>query len=116
MDFWKKKPDNWRYYDRLDKTPDLLEDDGECLANCTFVREETDKDTGKTKYIYEFETQNFKIKEGDTATELYGQTNYGAVGAIVEDEDDGNFVEIISNNKANLLKHLLSTQGFSTCR
>ena len=93
------KPDNWRYYDRLDKTPDLLEDDSECLANCTFVKEETNKETGKTKYIYEFETQNFKIKEGDTATELYEQTNYGSVGTILEDEDDGNFVEIISNNK-----------------
>ena len=95
----EKKPDNWRYYDRLDKTPLLLEDDGECLANCTFVKEVKDEVTDKTKYIYEFETQNFKIKEGDSASELFEEKNYGSVGVITEDEDDGNFVEIVSNNK-----------------
>ena len=93
------KPDNWKYYDRLNKTPDLLEDDAECLANCIFVKEVKDEETNKTIYIYEFETQNFKIKEGDSATELYEQLNYGKVGTITEDEDDGNFVEIISNKK-----------------
>ena len=95
----EKKPDNWRYYDRLDKTPLLLEDDGECLANCTFVKAVEDKETEKTKYIYEFETQNFKTKEGDAASELFEEKNYGSVGIITEDEDDGNTVEIISNNK-----------------
>ena len=95
----EKKPDNWRYYDRLDKTPLILEDDGECLANCTFVKVVEDKETEKTKYIYEFETQNFKTKEGDPAFELFEEKNYGSVGAIFEDEEDGNTVEIISNNK-----------------
>ena len=94
------KPDNWRYYDRLDKTPELLEDDSECLANCIFKEEIIDKETDQTKYIYQFETQNFKIKEGDSALELFEENNYGKVGEITEDEDDGNFVEIISNNKA----------------
>ena len=93
------KPDNWRYYDRLDKTPELLEDDSECLANCIFKEEIIDKETDKTKYIYQFETQNFKIKEGDYAQELFEENNYGKVGEIIEDEDDGNFVEIFSNNK-----------------
>ena len=93
------KPDNWRYYDRLDKTPELLEDDSECLANCIFKEEILDQEINKTKYIYEFETQNFKIKEGDAASELFEEINYGKVGKITEDEDEGNFVEVISNSK-----------------
>ena len=98
----EEKPNNWRYYYRLDKTHENLEDDADCLANCTFLRKEKDSVLNQTKFIYEFETQNFKTKEGDTATELFLEKNYGVVGKILEDEEEGNFVEIISNNEAVL--------------
>ena len=95
----EQKPDHWRYYDRLSKTPELLMDDNECLANCLYIKEVEDEETEKTKYIYKFDTQNFKTKEGDTATELFEQKNYGIVGKIIEEDDDSNYVEIISKNK-----------------
>ena len=98
----EEKPNNWRYYDRLDKTHENLEDDADCLANCTFLRKEMDSATNQTKFIYEFETQNFKIKEGDTATELFLEKIYGVVGKISEDDEEGNFVEIVSKNEAVL--------------
>ena len=54
------KPDSWAYYGRLEKTHEELLDDAECLANCNFVKKTEDKKTGEIKYIYNFETQNYK--------------------------------------------------------
>jgi hypothetical protein len=90
------KPDAWAYYDRLEKTHEELLDDAECLANCNFVKKTEDKNTGEIKYIYNFETQNYKVKEGSYASEIFLSKNFGKIGKITENDDDDNLVEIIS--------------------
>jgi len=90
------KPDAWAYYDRLEKTHEELLDDAECLANCNFVKKTEDKKTGEIKYIYNFETQNYKLKEESYASEIFQKKNFGKIGKIIENDDDDNLVEIIS--------------------
>ena len=90
------KPDSWAYYGRLEKTHEELLDDAECLANCNFVKKTEDKKTGEIKYIYNFETQNYKVKEGSYASEIFLSKNFGKIGKITENDDDDNLIEIIS--------------------
>jgi len=97
----ERKPDNWAYYDRKKKTSEELEDDPECIGNCELVEEiiSTDslKDESnylKRKFKYKFNTQNFKIKEGDPALDIFTNSNFGKIEKITEIDDDENYLEI----------------------
>ncbi len=92
------KPDAWAYYSRLEKTHEELLDDAECLANCNLVEKTEDKKTGQIKYIYKFETQNYKIKEGNYASEVFLSKNFGKIEKIIENDDDDNLIEIVSKS------------------
>ena len=104
----EKKPENWRYYKRLEETHEDLIDDNECLANCSFVKKELDTTSGNTNYIYQFETQNYKINVGDSAKEIFENKSYGKITSIVEQDDDTNFIEITSNKSESELPKIFT--------
>ena len=53
----------WAKFDRLEKTPEELEDDPECIANALFEKKISIKDSDKITFVYKFKEQNFKLKE-----------------------------------------------------
>ena len=48
----------------------------------------------KRKFKYKFNTQNFKIKEGDPALDIFTNSNFGKIEKITEIDDDENYLEI----------------------
>jgi len=93
------KPSIWAYYDRKEKTPEELEDDPECIGNCNLVEEVLSNDPDRKRFKYKFNTQNYKIKEGNTASDIFEERNFGKIETITEIDDDENYVEISISKK-----------------
>ena len=89
----------WAKFDRLEKTPEELEDDPECIANALFVKKKPVKDSDKTTFIYKFNEQNFKIKEDDSAFDIISDTTFGTINKITEIKDDENYIECTLGKK-----------------
>ena len=89
----------WAKFDRLEKTPEELEDDPECIANAKFIKKVAIKDSDKTTFIYKFNEQNFKIKEGDSAFDIISDTTFGTITKITEIKDDENYIECTLGKK-----------------
>ena len=101
------KPSNWAYYDRKEKSPEELEDDPECIGNCTLIKEIDSGDSLKNKdlkrkFKYKFNTQNFKIKEGDYALDIFTDHNFGKIQTISEIDDDENYIEIVTQDNGEM--------------
>ena len=95
----ENKPKFWDYYERLTKSPEELEDDPECIGNAIRVKKNQSMDSDKTNYIYKFNEQNFKLKEGDQARDVVSETTFGSITKIKEIKDDENFVELSISSK-----------------
>jgi len=90
----ESKPKYWDHYKRLTKDLVELEDDPECIGNALRENKDKSKDSDKTNYIYRFNEQNFKLKEGDQARDIVSETTFGSITKITEIKDDENFVEL----------------------
>ena len=95
----ENKPKFWEYYERLTKSPEELEEDPECIGNALREGKNKLKDTDKTNYIYKFNEQNFKLKEGDTARDVVSDISFGSITKITEIKDNENFIELSISQK-----------------
>jgi uncharacterized protein len=93
------KPSIWAYYERKEKSPEELEDDADCIGNCVLIEEVPCDDENRKRYKYKFNTQNYKIKEGNSASDIFEERNFGKVESIDEVDDDENYVEISISKK-----------------
>jgi len=89
------KSSYWAKFDRLEKTPEELEDDPECIANAEFVKKFAVDDLAKIGFLYKFNEQNFKVKEGDGATDIFEDKGFGLINKITEIKEDENYIEIV---------------------
>ena len=89
----------WAKFDRLEKTPDELEDDPECIASALLEKKIAIKDSDKTTFVYKFKEQNFKLKEGDPAFDIISDTSFGTITRITEIKDDENYIECTLGQK-----------------
>ena len=89
----------WAKFDRLEKTPEELEDDPECIASALFEKKISIKDSDKITFVYKFKEQNFKLKEGDAAFDIISDTSFGTITKITEIKDDENYIECTLGQK-----------------
>ena len=87
------KPDIWAYYDRMGKSPEELEDDPECIGNCVLIKEIAEENPKRKRFKYKFNDQNFKIKEGTYASDIF-EKGIGKIEKIEELDENENFIEI----------------------
>ena len=87
------KPDIWAYYDRMKKSPEELEDDSECIGNCVLIKEIAEENPKRKRFKYKFNDQNFKIKEGTYASDIF-EKGIGKIEKIEELDENENFIEI----------------------
>ena len=92
------KVDTWAYYERIDKSPEELEDDPECLGNCIFIKELSEENPKRQRFKYKFNDQNFKIKEGANASDIF-EKGIGRIEKIEELGENENFIEISIDKK-----------------
>ena len=69
-------------------------DDPECIGGAIFIKKSKIKDTDNHVYLYRFDEQNFKLKEGDTACDVTSDLSFGKVTKIDEIKDDENYIEL----------------------
>ena len=97
------KPDIWAYYARIKKSPDELEDDPECIGNCIFIKEMAEENPKRKRFKYKFNDQNFKIKEGTYASDIF-EKGIGKIEKIEEIDENENFIEISIEKKRLALR------------
>ena len=95
----ENKSKYWEKFDRLDKGPDELLDDPECIGGAIFVKKTKIKDTDNIVYLYKFDEQNFKLKEGDQAYDVTSDLSFGKITKIDEIKDDENYIELTITGK-----------------
>ena len=95
----ENKSKYWAKFDRLDKSPDELLDDPECIGGAIFIKKSKIKDTDNHVYLYRFDEQNFKLKEGDTACDVTSDLSFGKITKIDEIKDDENYIELTITSK-----------------
>ena len=98
------KPDIWAYYDRMEKSPEELEDDPECIGNCIFIKEIAEENPKRRRFKYKFNDQNFKIKEGAYASDIF-EKGIGKIEKIEEIDENENFIEISIEKKRLALRN-----------
>ena len=98
------KPDIWAYYDRMEKSPEELEDDPECIGNCIFIKEIAEENPKRRRFKYKFNDQNFKIKEGEYASDIF-EKGIGRIEKIEEIDENENFIEISIEKKRLALRN-----------
>ena len=87
----------WAKFDRLEKTPEELEDDSECIGGAIFIKKISLPD--KTTFFYRFNEQDFKLKERDPAIDISSGTSFGTITEINEIKDDENYIKITMGEK-----------------
>ena len=95
----------WAKFDRFEKTASELIDDPECIADAIFIESQEIEESGNTLFVYQFNEQNFKLKEGDPAHDIFTDDSYGEIKKITELSEDENYVEF------EMTKKRLSTVG-----
>ena len=95
----ENKSKYWARYDRLDKSPDELIDDPECIGGAILLKKTKITNTTNFTYLYKFDEQNFKLKEGDSANEITSNMSFGKITKIDEIKDDENYIEITISEK-----------------
>ena len=75
-----------------------------------FCKKTKIKDTDNIVYLYKFDEQNFKLKEGDQAYDVTSDLSFGKITKIDEIKDDENYIELTITGK-ELLK-LENRQNF----
>ena len=74
-------------------------DDPECIGGAIFIKKSKIKDTDNQVYLYRFDEQNFKLKEGDTAYDITSELSFGKITKIDEIKDDENYIELTITSK-----------------
>jgi len=74
-------------------------DDPECIGGAIFVKKTKIKDTDNIVYLYKFDEQNFKLKEGDQAYDVTSDLSFGKITKIDEIKDDENYIELTISSK-----------------
>lgn len=95
----ENKSKYWAKFDRLDKSPDELLDDPECIGGALFIKKTKIKDTDNNIYLYKFNEQNFKLKEDSPAHEITSQLDFGKITKIEEIKNDENYIELTITSK-----------------
>ena len=75
-------------------------DDPECIGE-QFVKKTKIKNTDNIIYLYKFDEQNFKLKEGDQAYDVTSDLSFGKITKIDEIKDDENYIELTITRKKN---------------
>ena len=95
----ENKSKYWEKFDRLDKGPEELLDDPECIGGALLVKKNKIKNSENFAYLYKFNEQNFKLKEGDTANDVTSDCSFGSISKINEIKDDENYIELTISSK-----------------
>ncbi len=121
LDFHRreKKPMYWKLFDRLDATPDELEDDADCIGNCSRTKKPPFKE-GKARnlsYEYQFSTQQDYKSAKDTYF-LLGEINEAgkslsvSIDRINSDLDKG-IITLKSKNPLPEKVHLIPDENIN---
>lgn len=106
---WRSnKPDMWRIYERKKISNLDLENDNECIGNCTLVSNKPEHVDNGYIYKFKFNDQDYKLKKGSTAHSIFQEKDIGFINNIEEISQDNNILEIISKKILENIPDIIS--------
>ena len=106
---WRSnKPDMWRIYERRKLSNLDLENDNECIGNCTLISNKPEKVDDGFIYKFRFNDQDYKLKNGSVAHSIFQEKDIGFINNIEEISQDNNILEIISKKVLENIPDIIS--------